>query len=183
VIVAATVGLLLLFSYLEAYSPSRLQSSSSSSTASSSASSGSAYEIELDYLAHLESIEAKNVSLIMEAYQNNATVKWEGATSGQGGDWKGFANVTALYNGALPSMNGLAISNMSETENSAANGAEVNGSLYAKWYILPAQPNCPSNEFYGQVLTDVSYAYSSGRWLISTEIWNFQAPVSSGVCA
>jgi hypothetical protein len=177
VVVVAGMGYL-------AYSLPPQQAPQTSTVTSQQQSAG--VEIMNDYLHHLMQVQSKNVSAIVSEYEDDAVLEWEGATSGFGGTYHGLANMTAAYNGILPRLNGLTLTNVTGVASISNGTALVNGSFYISWAFNPATNDCPpnvSNVFEGQVVVAISFAPSANGWLISNEIWNFQTPTSSGICA
>ena len=158
----------------------------SETMASTSNSTYSTQEVMNDFLHHLMQVQSKNVSAIASDYEDSAVLEWEGDTSGFGGTYHGLANITAGYDGILPRLSGLTLTNVTGVASYSGSMALIDGSFNISWAFNSATNGCPanvSNMFDGQVDVAISYTPSVNGWLISNEIWNFQTPTSSGICA
>jgi hypothetical protein len=155
------------------------------------------------FLGHLGDIENASTSgdtyLLIHDYESGATMTWLGETGSVEG-WMynptpiagTFSNATSIQNLYVNFLDifwivdgqGLILSDVSYTVQLSGSSAVVNSSFLLKGTTQPgpsaafssSQPvQCPGeSEVSATVAALVSYAHSSGGWLISNETWNFE---------
>ncbi len=146
-------------------------------------SSDSSSTVAQIYGSHLQRIESLNTTAVMQEYTNNATVTWKGVAGGYAGTYAPAQNISALYKSLLPHFSQLNITNIVDSVTVNGSCALVTGSFRISGLFPPSFSGCASGgNFDGTVNIEVELIRTGNAWLISSEIWDFVYPFSSGVC-
>ncbi len=133
-------------------------------------SGGNLAEVRSTFDSHVQSISNRDISSVMQQYQTNSLLVWEGYNNAQGlgGTYTGSGNIQLLYDKALGSAQVFNLNILSyHQQNISTSLATVNATLG-----MSGQSTFLGN-ISGTVSVQVNYIPSGSSWVISNETWNF----------
>jgi hypothetical protein len=122
------------------------------------------------FQSHIQDIQSRQVTTIVNEYDPSATVVWTGVTAGLGVMYSGSGNIKLLYSGALGTAQTINIQT-SNVQVSGPSGStfSVNATLKISGTSVVLGP------YNGTITMKVVYTGSSSGWKISYEHWNYNA--------
>lgn len=132
--------------------------------------------LQAAFQSHLQKIGVKDISGLLNDYQQNAVVIWAGNAQGLEGTYSGRANIQLLYAAAI----------------GTAKQVAFNGSGYKEYINSSAEETVTSNltfggtsdalgVFNGTALGRTDYVYVNGAWQIKQETWTFKVFAGTNV--
>ncbi|MDG6928687.1 MAG: hypothetical protein JRN29_01390 [Nitrososphaerota archaeon] len=135
----------------------------------SNGGTGSLGAVSTAFASHLNLISTRDVTSLMQGYESNATVVWEGNAAGLQGTYPGSDNIQILYSKALSTASVFQVTNTSYSVRSpGTNLAVVNAS------VAMTGNSSILGSINGTISVQVNYVYTTGAWMISQETWNFK---------
>jgi hypothetical protein len=144
-------------------------SGQTSSTPPTSSTAQPVGNVTQAFLAHLNTIQTRQVDKILLAYQPNALVVWTGTTAGLGGTYSGSGNIKLLYSGALGTASSIQITYSNLKTYTTGSTVSANATLKINGTSGVLGP------YNGTITAKVTFTSTPGGLMISYEHWNYDA--------
>jgi hypothetical protein len=168
IVVVVVLGAIVVLAY-------GIKNSSSSSVSTMLEASQKAYGSEVSgaFASHLLFISSRNLTEVLQEYQPNATVVWEGISAGYGGVYNGTAQaIPQLYDSFISECTNLAVKNSTFTDTVSSGVTPANAVINATvsvngYHKILGNISAVASVRVQYVLT------STGAWQITYETWNY----------
>jgi hypothetical protein len=135
-------------------------------------------QVASSYANHVLLLESTDTGAVLNGYESNATVEWEGPSGGCDGNFTGTAGITRVMTALLENDSYFLVSNETQTIGSQGNHWVVNSTFgFTGNSTTSSKSASPYSPYVGMFRATIAaqdtYVYSGKTWLITSETWNF----------